>query len=100
MAKARFNNNYKGQPNYEPVYGKHFTERQKNILDGKIPLSKVRVNEISLIKNKAFHIQDIESYEIAESFYLEKIAPEYTSPYTPEEARTVLEQLTPWEIRW
>jgi len=51
-------------PNYEPNYGNTFTERQLAILEGKVPLSEVRVNELTVLKRKAFQMVDMVIFEM------------------------------------
>lgn len=98
---GRFNFVIKESPDYRPNYGKTYTERQLNILAGTIPLEDVRINELAIIKNKAFQMGDLETYETAEALYLRKRDPgTYFPSYSEEEAREILQSLTPWTIDW
>ncbi len=50
---------------YKPQYGTAYTPRQEKILSGELPLEDIRPNELSLLKQKAKHLGDMEGYEIA-----------------------------------
>ena len=41
------------------------TRRVRKILSGELPLEDIRPNELSLLKQKAKHLGDMEGYEIA-----------------------------------
>ena len=44
---------------------------------------------------------EVDSYEIAIQMYAEKTKPqEYIPQYTIEEAKAILQELTPWIINW
>jgi len=91
----------KDDPNYRPNYGSTYTTRQQNILDGLIDLKYIRPNELSIIYRKAEQMEDTESYEIALELYNRKMNPEgYFPKYSKDEARAILERLTPWPIDW
>ena len=91
----------KDSPDYVGFYGTVYTDRQLAILNGEIPLSEVRPNELSFLYKKAKVKGDMESYEEAMSLYLQRTAPqEYIPTYTIDEAKEVLQELTPWEINW
>ena len=47
---------------YKPQYGTAYTPRQEKILSGELPLEDIRPNELSLLKQKAKHLGDVEGY--------------------------------------
>lgn len=101
MRTPRFFFTNKDDPEYEPNYGNTFTERQLAIINDKIPLADVRVNELTIILKKSNQIGDFDIYDIALNLYNLKTAPcEYTSPYSVEESKKILQDLTPWKIDW
>ena len=68
---------------------------------GSISLEEVRVNELTLLSRKAFQNGDIDNYEIAKELLNSKQYPNTYSPsYTIEEAKEILQALTPWKIDW
>lgn len=99
--EAHFFFTNKDSQDYVGVYGTVYTDRQLAILNGEIPLSEVRPNELSCLYKKAKNKGDMESYEEAMTLYLQRTAPEeYVPTYTIEEAKEVLQELTPWKINW
>ena len=91
----------KDDPNYCPNYGNTYTKRQLEILAGAISLEDIRINDLAILKNKAYQMCDLESYEIAEELYLRKLDPGiYFPSYSIEEAKIILQNLTPWKIKW
>ncbi len=62
-----------------------------------MPLEDIRPNELSLLKQKAKHLGDMEGYEIATLRYEEMLHPldAYYNHYTAEEAAEILRKLTP-----
>ena len=102
MAAARRDDNEDGiDSRYELEYISVYTKRQRAILDGNIPLEKVKTDEITSIIRKAERLGDIETYEIASVLRSKKMNPDsYYPQHTVEEAKTILQDLTPWEIDW
>lgn len=91
----------KDSPDYKPNYGKVFTERQQKILNEEISLDDVRLQELSIIKKKAEALGDEEKAEIASFLIGLKTAPEeFEYTVKKEDAKAVLQSLTPWEINW
>lgn len=91
----------KDSPDYKPQYGKTYTARQQAILDEQIPLDDIRATELSLLSKKAFQLGDLENYQIAQDLLQRKMDPGvYVPPYTVEEAKEILQKLTPWKIDW
>lgn len=81
---------------YKPQYGTAYTPRQEKILSGELPLEDIRPNELSLLKQKAKHLGDMEGYEIATLRYEEMLHPlDAYKHYTAEEAAEILRKLTP-----
>ena len=82
---------------YKPQYGTAYTLRQEKILSGELPLEDIRPNELSLLKQKAKHLGDMEGYEIATLRYEEMLHPldAYYNHYTAKEAAEILRKLTP-----
>lgn len=100
-AKFRFLN--PDAPNYQPEYcSSPLTERQKQILDEVIPLEQVRVNQLTTIIKKCECLGDDEALQQAKYLYELKTKPEetYTPQITYEEAKEILQRLTPWKIDW
>lgn len=90
----------KASPGYNP-YGTTYTERQLGILSGALSLEEVRLSELAILVKKAERIEDMETREIAERLYEHKKDPQaYFPNYTLEEARGILQRLTPWKIQW
>lgn len=94
----------KDSPEYQLIKnGRSFeySERQKKILSEEIPLEQVRLNELSRLANKAKTFGDMETYNTAMMLREEKLYPDnYHSELTTEEAKAVLDELTPWKIDW
>lgn len=87
-------------PNYNP-YGTVYTERQNKILSGEIPVDSISTTELTKLRRKAEVIGDLRNAEIAEILYYRKTSPtSYFPPYTMEEAKEILQNLTPWQIKW
>lgn len=86
---------------YELEYISVYTKRQRAVLDGSIPLDKVKADEIASIIRKAERLGDPETYEIATVLHNKKMNPDsYYPQHTVEEAKKILQSLTPWEIKW
>lgn len=91
----------KDDPNYRYNYGTTYTERQMKILNGEIDIFTIKANEIKFIIKKAEGIGDCETCKKAEELYeLRTHKEEYRIDMSIEEARDVLQSLTPWEIKW
>ena len=89
---------FKTQPSYASL---EYTKRQQDIINEVIPLEEVRTTELAAILKKARARYDETTYEIVQSLYDLKTMPEeYKPSYTLEEARTILQALTPWQINW
>ena len=99
--EPRFNFVDRSSPDYEPSYGKTYTARQRAILEGDIPLEQVRANDLTVIMRKSLQMGDTENYEVARELLRQKTEPnDYVPPYTIQEAKEILQRLTPWEIDW
>ena len=98
MAEPRFNiGKDKLAPSFNP-YGTTYTERQLAILNGDISLDAVRLVELTILLRKAEKLDDGAATELASQLYIQKSNPgEYFPPYTVEEAKAILRELTPWE---
>lgn len=98
---AQFSFSNKDDPDYHYNYGKTYTQRQIDILAGDILLNDVRINDLAILVNKAKQIGDIDTYEQAKELYNRKLDPgQYFPPYSIEEAKQILQSLTPWKIDW
>lgn len=85
-------------PDYNP-YGTVYSERQAKILCGIIPVEEVRLSELAILVKKAEKIGDGENQEIAQQLYEQRSNPSvYFPPYSLEEAKAILQSLTPWKI--
>ena len=83
------------------MFGKDYTKRQNDILNGDIPFEEVRTTELVAIIKKAVARADNLSLSIAENMYYNKTHPDdYVPSYTRDEAKKILQSLTPWEIHW
>ena len=101
VKSAWFSFKNKDSPDYVSSYGDTYTDRQLAILNNEIPLYEIRPNELSILYKKAKQKNDVDSYEIAIQMYAEKTKPqEYIPQYTIEEAKAILQELTPWIINW
>ena len=92
----------KDDPNYRQQYlDTYYTERQQRIINDEIPLDEIRLNQLTVILQKAEYLEDIEVIEKVNELKRRKehIA-QFVFTFTPEEAMDILQQLTPWEIDW
>ena len=81
--------------------GLDYTDRQMAILNDEIHVDMIRTNELAAIMKRAKECGDEDYYEIAQGYYLRKKNPStYIPTYTIEEAKNVLQSLTPWKINW
>ena len=96
---ARFSYINKDSSDYVRPYPPMYTERQTQILSGEIPLENIRLQELSIIINKANYNNDEGNAALAEYLYLVKKHPdEYKPMMDDKEAKKVLQDLTPWDI--
>lgn len=101
MGSPIFHFNNVDAPDYIPPCGKEYSIRQLAILNGDIPLSEVRLNELTILQRKAQNLQDFINYEIAQSLYTKKLSgDDYFPTYSIDEAKAILQRLTPWKIEW
>ncbi len=78
-----------------------YTERQLKILCDEVPLDDVATKELAAIKKKAEARMDTYNYEIAALMYEVKKNPyQYKPNLTVDEAKAILQTLTPWKIDW
>lgn len=81
--------------------GLDYTKRQLDILDDKIPLSKITTTELTKLIRRASERGDEISLDIARCLYEAKKHP---NNYEPQisliEAKAILQRLTPWTINW
>lgn len=91
----------KDSPDYRPNYGKVYTERQLRIINDEISVDDVSNTELVKLMRKA---EDLEDFEVVEKIRhlheLKNYVESYPFSFTPEEAKNVLQALTPWEINW
>lgn len=86
---------------YNRNLARDYTEKQKAILNGEIPLEEMRTTELVALVAKATARGDAEDAEIAICLYDAKKNPsKYKPTCTQEEAKHILQDLTPWEINW
>lgn len=98
---ARFNFRDVYSNERQQSYGKTYTVRQQSILCGELPLDLVRLQELTLLVQKAESLQDYGSMELAQELYDKKLAGDtYFPTYSKEESMRILQSLTPWQIRW
>lgn len=77
----------------------NYTPRQLDILGGDVPLEKIRTTELSVLLHKALAREDEFAAEIAQCLFLQKTDPrEYFPQISVEEAREILQRLTPWKL--
>ncbi len=99
MAKARFTFKNKEDEDYNP-YGSRFTERQLKIING-IPVENLRTTEITIVMRKAEKLGWPEIAEQVWDLYEDEImGTDFKFKYTLEEAKEVLQKLTPRKIEW
>ena len=99
--KPRFSFVNRDAPDYQPHYNSTYSERQLDIIEGYIELDDVRLNELSVLRNKAKYLNDWNTLETVENLYQKKITPDvYFPSYSIEEAKAILQRLTPWPINW
>ena len=76
-----------------------YTPKQRAILNGDLSLDEIRTTELAAIVKKALARSDELNFEIANSMRLAKKDPgNYSPKITVEEALSVLQSLTPWEL--
>ena len=81
--------------------GLDYTDRQLAILNDEIHIDMIRTTELAAIMKRAKERGDEDYYEIAQGYYLKKKDPiSYAPTYSTEEAKNILQSLTPWEINW
>ena len=98
MAKAQFRYHKKFEEDYNP-YGTVFTERQDRIIRG-VDINTIRLNEIKVILKKAERMQNDEIAMQVVEMYEELLFGREKPRYTVQEAKAILQALTPWEIKW
>ena len=78
-----------------------YTERQLRILCNEIPLDEVGTTELVVLQKKAKARMDSYNYEVATLLYeIKKNPHEYRPNLTVDEAKVILQTLTPWKINW
>ena len=98
-SRAKISYEDKDSPDYVRAYPPEYTERQTKILSGEIPIDDIRLNELSIIINKAKYNNDEGNASTAEYLYLLKKHPdEYKPMMELDEAKEILQSLTPWDI--
>ena len=81
--------------------GLDYTERQLAILEDEVPIENIRTTELVALMKKTRERKDELNYDIAKGLYDLKLHPcEYMPHYTTEEAKSILQSLTPWKIEW
>ena len=78
-----------------------YTPRQLLILSGDVDLADIRSQELAVLQRKAVARNDKDIYEIVSDMVFAKAHEgRYVLHYTVEEAKQVLQSLTPWAINW
>lgn len=78
-----------------------YTLRQQLILDDEIPLEDIRRNELTVLAHKAAANNDWPAYYWVEDLLDAKLHPcDCVPKYDLEEAKAILQKLTPWPIEW
>ena len=78
-----------------------YSKKQILILAEAIPLEEVRKNELTAIIKKARARGDQDILEYAEELLgIKELPPSILPMYTIEEAKEILQSLTPWIIQW
>lgn len=87
----------KDSPDYVAPFAPFYSDRQKAILSGELPVEDVELRELGRLRNKARNMGDEENLEIANILYEEKSNPSagLYKHYTAEEAAEILQKLTP-----
>ena len=93
--RAKFSFENKDDPNYvRPKVTTPYTSRQKDILDGIIPLDAVGLNELTNLLQKAIDLEDAEAERIVRNLKEIKLNPAALLPkLTKEEALKILKEL-------
>lgn len=81
---------------------KPYTERQLQILHGKIPTDQIKNTELGRLMKKAAEAEDSEGLATAQYLWDLKHpeSAERSPPYSVEKAKRILQELTPWVIDW
>ncbi len=91
----------KDSADYRPNYGKTYTERQLKIINEEISVDDVSNTELVILMRKAKAIEDFEVASKVQKLHdLKNYVESYQFTYSPEEAKDVLQALTPWKIDW
>lgn len=78
-----------------------YTPRQLQILAGDVELSDISSRELTVLQRKAVARDDKDVYDIISDIVFAKAYEgRYVLRYTVEEAKQVLQSLTPWAINW
>lgn len=100
-SKAKISFVNRDSPDYRPSYGTVYSPKQQAILGDEIPLSEVPLNQITVLMRKAESMGDIPAYEKAKELReLKNLPNTYKPNLTANDARDILQQLTPWESKW
>lgn len=92
---ARFNYGQREEMGYNP-YGTVFTPRQERIILG-LPVNGLRTQEITTVIRKAEKLELLELSETVFDMYEEILTDRVPPKHTIEEAKSILQNLTPWE---
>lgn len=81
--------------------GLDYTQRQLDILNDEIPLERIRTTELVMLIRRAAEREDEVNLDIAKDLYEAKVRPnEYEPSLSVDDAKAVLQRLTPWIINW
>ena len=91
----------KDDPNYKPSFGRTYTARQLKIMNEELTLDEFTQGELTLLTRKAENFEDEEALaKIAVIQKLKNGEDNFAFSYSPDEAKDILQSLTPWAIDW
>lgn len=91
----------KDDPDYKPNYGRIYTPRQMKIMNEELALDEFTQGELTLLTRKAENLEDkVALKKLAHVRKLKDDQDKYVYSMSPDEAKSVLQSLTPWTIDW
>lgn len=91
----------KDDPDYKPNYGRVYTPRQLKIMNEELPLEEFTQGELTILTRKAENLEDEAALKkIAHIQKLKNNEEEFEFSCSPDEAKDILQSLTPWQIDW
>lgn len=85
-------------PDYKKYYGRVYSEKQLKIIHEEVGFDEFNNSELGTLIKKAASLGDFELAErLKQTMEAKKATDKYKLQYTPQEAETILQSLTPWQ---